>query len=639
VFPAGTMLASGDRILIVQDPTAFTAAYPGVPAAQVVGTYAGKLSNAGENIRVEEPGGEKILEVNYGDSDPWHFATDGDGQTLQLVNETGTSLVEFGKHYSWRPSFAFNGTPGAAPLAPVDVVINEILAHTDAPLLDSIELFNPGGSAVLIGGYYLSDSASDLLKYQIPAGTTLGAGEYIVFDETHFNPNPSNPGPDDFSLSSSNGDQVFLTAATAGIPSAIYAQVDFGATFNGESLARIPDGTGRLLPTSEVTLGAENAASPRIGPLVISEVNYHPEDPSPAALAIDSEISAKDLEFIEIKNITPDSIDLADWRVRGDVDHDFGSGTLSGGDTIVVVTFDPSLPANSSLVAAFRAHYNIDNSVPLVGTDSSDNLGNSFGRVSLQQADEPPASDPTLTPFVLADEVVYDDLGPWPTAADGTGPSLNRVASGTAGTVASNWIGESPTPGEYFSSETAPTLVSLVINDGQAQRSSVDRIVLTFDGSVDIDPGAFEIIQRTNGDGTVTATPVSSNFTCDKGGNTVVTLTFVDSIRNSAGFLEDGNYQLTVDGSKLTRSGTGLTLGANVVYGDTADEPFFALYGDSNGDRKLNIFDLLAFRQTYLASAGDANYDSSLDYGADGLVNVFDLLQFRQNYLKTLMFA
>jgi hypothetical protein len=103
--------------------------------------------------------------------------------------------------------------------------------------------------------------------------------------------------------------------------------------------------------------------------------------------------------------------------------------------------------------------------------------------------------------------------------------------------------------------------------------------------------------------------------------------------------LDDGNYQLTVDGSKVRTLGTGLTLGANVVYGDTADEPFFALYGDNNGDRTVYVFDLLAFRQTYRASAGDSNFNANLDFGDDGVVNVFDLLNFRQNYRKTLPFV
>ena len=356
-------------------------------------------------------------------------------------------------------------------------------------------------------------------------------------------------------------------------------------------------------------------------------------------MAIYSEIDAKDLEFVEIKNPTTQAIDLSEWRLRGELDFDFGSGTIAAGETIVVVTFDPTLAANANLLAAFRAHYGIDNSVTLHGAESGDNLNNSFGRISLQQSDDPPAIDPTATPWVLADELVYDDLAPWPTAADGFGISLNRIESGSAGTSVSSWTGDAPSPGEYFSDSTAPTLDSITVNGGESQRSSVDRIVLTFSGSVDIDPDAFLVVQRSDGDGLATGTVLASSFTCAKNGDTVVTLTFSSSTRNGGGFLEDGNYQLTVDGSKIRRADTGLTLGGEFVYGDSADEPFYSLFGDNNGDRIVNVFDLLAFRQTYRASAGDSNFNSNMDFGGDGNVNVFDLLQFRQNYRKTLAFV
>ena len=304
-----------------------------------------------------------------------------------------------------------------------------------------------------------------------------------------------------------------------------------------------------------------------------------------------------------------------------------------------MLTFDPELATNTSLVSAFRTHYGIDNTVRLFGSDTGGNLGNNYGRVSLQLADDPSATDPEVTPWVLVDEVVYDDLAPWSTAADGTGPSLNRLASGDEGTAASNWTGADPSPGEYFGNATAPTLESFTVNGGENQRSSIERLVLTFSGTVDIDLDAFEIIQRSDGDGTETGAVLSSNFTCSKDGDTVVTLTFSSSTRNASGALADGNYELTVDGSKIRTAGTGLTLGGEFVYGDSADEPFFALYGDNNGDRLVNVIDLLAFRQTYLTSTADANYNSGLDYNGDGIINVLDLLQFRQNFGENLAFV
>ena len=71
---------------------------------------------------------------------------------------------------------------------------------------------------------------------------------------------------------------MYLTRNVGGVP-AFENVVEFGATFNGESLSLASDGSGRFLPSGAQTLGSENAA-PRVGPLIISEVNYHPDDPS-----------------------------------------------------------------------------------------------------------------------------------------------------------------------------------------------------------------------------------------------------------------------------------------------------------------------------------------------------------------------
>ena len=75
---------------------------------------------------------------------------------------------------------------------------------------NSIELHNVTGTAVDIGGWFLSDSSDDLLKYEIPQGTIIEPFGYIVFSESNFNPAPARPGPKDFALSGSQGDDVWL---------------------------------------------------------------------------------------------------------------------------------------------------------------------------------------------------------------------------------------------------------------------------------------------------------------------------------------------------------------------------------------------------------------------------------------------
>ena len=84
--------------------------------------------------------------IDYGDSDPWAFAAAGDGASLDLIDPMGTTSDLWDKPYSWRASVQVDGTPGSASTPASGILINEILAHTDDPEFDSIEIFNPTDS-------------------------------------------------------------------------------------------------------------------------------------------------------------------------------------------------------------------------------------------------------------------------------------------------------------------------------------------------------------------------------------------------------------------------------------------------------------------------------------------------------------
>lgn len=195
------------------------------------------------------------------------------------------------------------------------------------------------------------------------------------------------------------------------------------------------------------------------------------------------------------------------------------------------------------------------------------------------------------------------------------------------------------TPGADNVGATAPSLTSDGISLGDDQRSSISELSVTFDGAVEFDADAFSVIRRANqDDGTPdTSVPITVSSSVS-GGMTIVTITFDGLTRPNTGSLVDGNYQLTVHGDRVRRTGTELSLGSDFVFGNTADETFYSLYGDNNGDRKVNIFDLLSLRQTYRSNAGGENFQAGLDYDENGTINVFDLLRFRQNYNKELPF-
>ena len=478
IFDFGDIdLLPGERVVVVEDVDAFMARYG--DSSTVLGQWSGSLSNGGEEITLLDSSMDEILSVNYGDSDPWHSAADGFGFSLVLEDPANTPVEELGKYYSWRASTVFGGTPGAAAVDQLGVVVNEVLANTDASESDAIELFNPTSAAIDISGWYLSGEGDDLLKYQIPAGTVIAAGGYLVFDEADFNATLTG-----FALSGSQGDQVYLSQASEGVFVGLQDAVEFGATFVGESLGRLPNGTGRLTRLESTSFGSANGEA-EVGPLVISEVNYHPESPTSAALAIDSTLTDNDLEYIEVANPTSATIDLTNWRIRGEADYDFVAGTtLAAGNAILVISFDPTDPLNANKLAAFEAHYGIGSDVTIVGGLSA-SLSNSSGRISLQQPDTPDLQG--NIPNVVVDEVVYDDLAPW-ADADGNGLSLERDDVDANGNFASSWIAATPTPGAFES----PFLLGDANLDGVVNFLDISPFILlistnTFLAQADID--------------------------------------------------------------------------------------------------------------------------------------------------------
>jgi subtilisin-like proprotein convertase family protein len=181
----------------------------------------------------------------------------------------------------------------------------------------------------------------------------------------------------------------------------------------------------------------------------------------------------------------------------------------------------------------------------------------------------------------------------------------------------------------------------IVINNAEVGRSVIDELVVEFDEIVNIESGAFELVRRGADGGAVGVTPVIDNSS----GSTVVTLQFFGSFTGAAG-LVDGNYQLTMIGDLITsQSGTAMdgdgdgAAGGNYVFGDTAADNFFRFFGDDDGDRDVDVFDLLGLRQTFGDSNGDSSFDAQFDSNGDGIVNVFDLLAFRQNFSESLDFV
>jgi hypothetical protein len=114
-FAAGTIteLAPGERVVVVENLEAFALRY-GANAA-VAGQWSGGLGNSGETITLQR--GDTLLhQFRY--SDRWHRTTDGDGFSLQVVDESSADLSGWQRVEGWRPSRRTGGSPGSPDLSP-----------------------------------------------------------------------------------------------------------------------------------------------------------------------------------------------------------------------------------------------------------------------------------------------------------------------------------------------------------------------------------------------------------------------------------------------------------------------------------------------------------------------------------------
>ena len=183
----------------------------------------------------------------------------------------------------------------------------------------------------------------------------------------------------------------------------------------------------------------------------------------------------------------------------------------------------------------------------------------------------------------------------------------------------------------------APVVTNVELNLGESQRSAIESISLFFEGDVELADGAVSVVQRstqTKETFEQVATTVSRQFINDQ---TIATVQFDSHVRNSDGALDDGNYQITLTGNLVTRKG--VPMSSDFVFGDKETHKFYALFGDSDGNRNNDIFDLLAFRKTFNLMSGMPGFDSSMDYDANGVVNLFDLIPYRQRFGTVMPFV
>ncbi|HEU5394971.1 MAG TPA: lamin tail domain-containing protein, partial [Candidatus Methylomirabilis sp.] len=105
-FPEGTVLRTGEHLVIARDLQAFGKRHPETPRA--VGPFEGKLDNRRGRLVIRNSAGARVCEARWENGWPWTTLPDGTGHTLSLLDP----LYDPSKARNWTASTLPGGTPG-----------------------------------------------------------------------------------------------------------------------------------------------------------------------------------------------------------------------------------------------------------------------------------------------------------------------------------------------------------------------------------------------------------------------------------------------------------------------------------------------------------------------------------------------
>jgi len=442
-----TSLQPGGRVLVVRNKTAFLTRYPG--ATGIAGQFSGTLKNDHQRLTLLGPVLETIFDITY--NQDWARLTDGFGFSL-VLNDESTPAGQLADGSRWRASAQPGGSPGQQDPPPVSiptVFVNEAVTNPAPGEEDAVELFNPEVAPSDVSGWWLTDDFRQPKKFRLPTGTIIGGQGFIVIHGKQFR-----NGTVGFGLNSL-GDEIYLFSANAaGDLTGWFHGFEYGPQALGTTFVRwiTGDGHDHFAPCPTPSLGQQNPA-PRAGPVVFSQIMYHP----PGIAGVDDTVN----EFIELTDIDSSGGPTAmfdpahptnTWRLRGDVEFDFPAGFRMPATRRVVLTgFDPERDLRD--LEGFRARYRLDGQVTLLGPWNG-SLSNGGGNLRLLKPLSPataPAPNAGLVPYALVEEVPYLPSAPWPGNVSGTGQTLARRSLADFAAEPTNWAGLNPTPGDVDS--------------------------------------------------------------------------------------------------------------------------------------------------------------------------------------------
>jgi CotH kinase protein/Lamin Tail Domain/Putative Ig domain/PA14 domain len=464
-FPAGTSIPARSYRVVAARPEDVAAVYGlsgvlGPLTNSTAGNTTNVLDNGGGTLRLRDELDSVLLEVEYDDESPWPVSPDDAGHSLVLARPS------YGEADSraWSASDRAGGSPGAVD-GPTSnpwraVLINEVLAHTDPPLEDSVELYNYSSAAVNVGNCILTDDPATN-RYVIPGGTTIPALGRLVLTQTQLG----------FALDAA-GETIYLKASDG---SRVVDALHFDAQENGVAYGRYPDGATTFRRLSQPTLGTANA-KPLRSEVVINELHYHPvtED--------------ENEEFVEIYNRGTNAVNLEGWRLRGGLSFTFPAGAnLAAGAYAVVAR---------NLTNFFQAQPTVNPALVFGGY--SGGLGNGGDVVRLTMPDDLVATNQfgqfvTNKIHIAVDEVNYGTGGRWGHWADGGGSSLERTDPRGFGDLAPSWADSDET------AKSGWTTVEFTGLLDHGMSTNIDQLQLFLQGTGECLVDEVEVIPQGGG--------------------------------------------------------------------------------------------------------------------------------------------
>jgi hypothetical protein len=152
-----------------------------------------------------------------------------------------------------------------------------------------------------------------------------------------------------------------------------------------------------------------------------------------------------------------------------------------------------------------------------------------------------------------------------------------------------------------------------------SQRSMVDSIVYTFNQPVKLGANAFNLVVHSGGNAGGQAPTVS--YGSPDGGKTWV-VTF-SGAGVEGGSIANGAYDITLNSWAVSATSGGAALASSRT------DTFYRLFGDIDGDKKVNWTDRSAFNAAYWSNSTAAAFNAAFDSNDNGNIGWSDESAFK----------